>query len=157
MTDTPPPIPKSARRIRLAFLISLGLNLAVAGLVAGALIKGPPGPAGEIGLWRYGAALPGHYRRDLMHDLRAERATWEGPRRALRSQRAALARALTAKPYDPAAVARVLTVERDALTALADRGTALLLAQIARMSPDERRVYAQALQRRHPGPPGRRP
>lgn len=142
-----------------ALVVSLGVNLAVLGLIAGLAMKGPPpppaGPGGEIGLWRYGAALPEPFRGDLGHDLRASRGDWAGPRDRLRAQSAALAAALTAEPYEPAAVAGVLESERELLTALTRRGADLLLAQIARMDPDQRADYAAALTRR--GPPHRRP
>jgi hypothetical protein len=42
-------------------------------------------------------------------------------------------------------VAGLLTRETAAMDKLAARGTDLLVAQIARMSPEERRAYAQAL------------
>ncbi len=74
-----------------------------------------------------------------------------GPRAALRDQRIALAVALTAEPYDPAAVARALSAERDLMLGLAERGTQLLLAEIARMDAATRRDYAERLLRGRQG------
>lgn len=132
---------------KIALVASLCCNLAIVGLIAGLWMKGPPspGPGAEFGLWRYGSALPEPYRHDLGRSLREDRADWKGRREALRNQRLALARALTAESYDPAAVAALLRAEQEVLSDLADRGRALLLAQIDRMSADERRAYAQAL------------
>ena len=101
-----------------------------------------------IALWHYARALPEPYRRDLGRALRDSRRDWIGPREALRGQRAALAAALTAEPFDPAAVAAVLADERRVSGELAARGTEMLVAQIARMTPDERAAYAQALTER---------
>lgn len=160
MAETGQSPDRSPRRwIVPALVVSLGINLVVLGLVAGLAFKGPPsppGPGGEVGLWRYGAALPEPFRHDLGRELRARRGDWAGPRDGLRAQRAALAAALTAEPFDPGAVASVLEAERELLVALTARGVDLLLEQIGRMSPDQRAAYAEALTRRG-GPPGRRP
>ena len=60
-----------------------------------------------------------------------------------------------AEPFEPAQVAGVLQQERQLTGELAERGTELLLAQIGRMSPEDRAVYAQALLE-DKGPRGRR-
>jgi uncharacterized membrane protein len=138
-----------------ALVASLALNLALLGLIGGALLKGPPPPMPGITLWHYARALPDPYRRDLGRALRETRRDWIGPREALRQQRAALAAALTAEPFEPAQVAGVLQQERQLTGELAERGTELLLAQIGRMSPEDRAVYAQALLE-DKGPRGRR-
>lgn len=130
--------------MRWALIGSLGLNLALAGLIVGAIVKGPPGPP-PGGLWFYGRTLPEPYRDDLGRALRANRGDWFGPRDALRAQREAFAAALTADPYDPAALAAILAHEPAIFDQLAARGASLLLDQIARMTPAERAAYAQAL------------
>jgi uncharacterized membrane protein len=128
-----------------ALVASLALNLALVGLIAGAAFKGRPEPMPGITLWRYARALPEPYRHDLGQALRESRRDWIGPREALRGQRTALAAALTAEPFEPVKVADVLRHETDLTGELATRGTELLLAQIGRMSPEERAAYAQAL------------
>ena len=139
--------PEPRRRwMRWALVASLGLNLAAVGLIGGALVKGPPpGPLPGVAPWHYARALPDPYRRDLGRALRASRRDWIGPREALRGQREALVAALTAEPFDPAALAAVLTEESRLTGDLSARGSALLVAQIERMSPDERARYAAAL------------
>jgi len=154
MNDAPPPKLAALRGLRIALLISLGINLAVAGLLGGLILNGPShGPRGEVGLWRYGAVLPEPFRRDLARDLRDSWPQWDGPRRGLRAQSAALAAAQVAESYDQAAVARLLAFERELLGTLVHRGTALLLVQIERMNPDERADYADARTRRGDGSP----
>jgi uncharacterized membrane protein len=145
--------------LKWALVASLGLNLATLGLIGGAVVKGPPaGPMPGLALWHYARALPDPYRRDLGRALRASRRDWIGPRDALRGQRAALAAALTAEPFQAAAVEAVLARQARLTDELAARGTRMLMAQIGRMTPEERGAYAQALteQRWHPGPPGAR-
>ena len=135
--------------LKWLLIASLGLNLALVGVIAGAVLKGPHGPP-AIGLWNYGRALPEPYRHDLGAALRASRHDWIGPREALRGQRAALADALVADPYDPAAVAEVLGREPRLSDELAARGSRLLLEQIQRMGPEDRAAYAEALRRERP-------
>lgn len=143
-------------RIRLILILSLGLNLIFLGIAAGAFLHGPPKPPpGGPALWHYGKSLPEPYRDQLVRDLRATRDDWREARDSLRGQRTALADRLVAQPYDPAAVAAVLDLERQLISDLTGRGTALLMQQIARMSPEDRAAYAEAL-RREPEPPGDR-
>ena len=151
------PEPRRRRWMTWALVASLGLNLAAAGLIGGALIKGPPPPeVPGIALWRYAHALPEPYRRDLGTAVRASSGDWSGPREALRGQQAALAAALTAEPFDAGAVATVLQRQTEIMGELSRRGVDMLMAQIARMTPPERAAYAAAL-RADPGPrPGRR-
>ena len=74
-------------------------------------------------------------------------------RAAWHARRSALAAALTAEPFDAAAVAALLEEDRGLAGDLAARGTGLLLAEIEAMSPAERAAYAAALaegpRRRH--------
>lgn len=132
--------------MKWALVASVGLNLAAAGLVAGALLKGPPpAPWPGLALFQYARALPEPFREDLEHTLRDRSGEWKEPRDALRGQRDALAAALTAEPYRPDGVA-ILLARQTALTSeLSNRGAGLLLAQIGRMSPEERAAYAAAL------------
>jgi uncharacterized membrane protein len=141
-----PEAPRTRPWRRWLLLASLGLNLVFVGLVAGVVLRGPPdgGPPGP-GLWHYARALPPAHRRDLGRALRESRPEWTGPREALRSKRIAFAGALTADPFEPAAVAAILDDEVRLTGGLAERGTRLLLEQIERMTPEERAAYAEAI------------
>lgn len=140
---------------RILLFVSLAFNLAVIGLVAGlALREGPDRRGPEAGFWRHGMAMPEPHRGEMMRLLRAERPRLEHARQQLKDSRAQLAAALTAEPFDPAAVVAVLAEERMLIGDLADRGTALLVAQVGKMTPQERQAYAEALvtPRRRDGP-----
>lgn len=140
------------RWMRWALIASVGLNLAFAGLIVGAIVKGPPPPGLVPGIWTYARALPDPYRKDLGRALRDSRRDWSDTRDALRGQRAALAAALTADPFVPEAVESVLEDGARIGGALEARGTDLLVAQIAQMSPEERAGFAEELlegSRRH--------
>lgn len=142
--------------MKWALVASLGLNLAAAGLIGGALLKGPP-PGPGMSLWHYARSLPEPYRDDLGRALRDNRADWIGPREALRGQREAFAAVLTTEPFDAAAATEILAAQAEQMGSLAARGNAILVGQIARMSPEERAAYAKALKERRGGPPpGRR-
>ena len=151
MADATPP---GRPRLKWALVASLGLNLVFVGLFAAALFRGPPPPP-MPGLWHYARALPEPYRRDLGRALRESRRDWIGPRDALRAQQAAMAAALAAEPFDPAAVARGAG-ERDEASRrpLRPRRRALV-AEIARMSPADRAAYAEALAADRGHGPGR--
>ena len=153
MTETttplpPPSQPRPVRRwLRWLLVASLGLNLLLLGLAAGAILRGPPdrvraGPA----LGYYAHALPNPYRRDLGRELRASRGDWAATRDALRDQRLAFAAALTAEPYDQDRVEALLAEEQSFATSLGARARALLAAQIARMDPEARAAFAERLQ-----------
>lgn len=144
--------PKRPRRWRDWLLVaSLGLNLAILGLAAGAILRGPPERmAAGPGLWHYARALPDPYRHDLGQALRTSRRDWAPSRDALRGQREALAVALTAEPYDPTRVAGLIQEELQLAADLGDRGAGMLLAQIERMSPADRAVFAERLQQERP-------
>ena len=131
MTDAPPP---GRPRLKWALVASLGLNLVFAGLSAAALFRGPPPPP-MPGLWHYARALPDPYRRDLGRALRQHRHDWIGPREALRGKGAAMSAALTAEPFDPAAVAAVLASETKLIGDLSARVKEILGAQ-----PSDQRV-----------------
>lgn len=142
-----------------ALIASLGLNLVFAGLVAGAFWRGPPPPPAMPGFGQYARALPEPYRQDLGRALRHSRPDWDTMRDAWLARRAAFAAALTAEPFDPAAVTTLMQEDGRLGDDLAARGGRLLLEQIVRMSPDERAAYAQAVLDSRPGRdgPGHRP
>jgi ribosome recycling factor len=101
--------------------------------------------------------MPEPHRRAMLRAMREDRPNWEGARTGLRESRVRLAEALVAEPFDPTAVAAVLAAERALLGALAERGGAILVAAVERMTQEERRAYAAALmeERRRDGRPPR--
>jgi uncharacterized membrane protein len=130
--------------MRLLLTLSLGLNLALAGLVAGLVLSGPGDSRRAVPPHlHYALSLPAPYRQDLRQGLRASRADWEGKRTRLEDRRAAFATALVAEPFELQGVADVLAEEDDLAGALLQRGARMLLEQIGRMSPEDRAAYAE--------------
>lgn len=142
-------LPRWRRRwTRWALIASLGLNVAAVGIIGGAMLKGPPPPDPGPGpaLWPFARALPAPYRGDLAKALRDTRKDWIGTRRAMGNLSLGLATALRSDPFDPEAVRSILAEQLEFANELGMRGTDLLLAQIVRMSPEDRAAYAAALQ-----------
>lgn len=141
MTDKTEPKPRLSLTLRVVFALSLGLNLLVAGLVAGAWWRvGPhdgPRVGGPAALY---LALP----REERHALRAEmRGTIDRDGRRMREPVIA---ALRADPFDPEALATTLAAQSDAMAQAQTRMRALWLDRVAAMSPAERAAYAYRLQ-----------
>lgn len=149
----PPPQRPGARRRRVRWLLigSLGLNLLVAGVLAGAFLLRPDGAPGrtmrfDLSIFPYTAALAPEDRAAL---LRAWRAQGPGPRDIM-ADREAEARAvvalLRAEPFDAAALAALLSDRTARAAAHQSLGHALLLDRVAALDPAARAAYAARLE-----------
>ena len=140
--------PRTRRRLWRAVLwVSLAGNLLVAGLVAGAAFqrggesdahRGTPGPLAPLVM-----ALPDRDRRAVVEAFRQARGG--GGRDERRQRVAALLDALAAEPFDPQAVRAELAWQRRGTEDRLRRAEALLVQRLSRMTPEERRAYADAL------------
>jgi uncharacterized membrane protein len=134
-----------------AFLVSLALNLLVAGMIVG-WVGNKRGPAGTddrradslIGT-PFIRALPPEDRRTLGRELQANRTALRENRDALRARLDTLLAALRADPFDPDAVRQVLAEQRSTALERQDIGEELLIARLAAMTPKARRDYADRL------------
>lgn len=138
--------PRRRRWMRWALGLSLALNLAVLGLVAGAALRhggpdrgGHPKPMGVM-LYR---ELPREIRRELRETAFAPRAEIDRQRRA---DAAAVDAALRAQPFDPARLEAVLQAQAAQRAAHHARMQAAWLDRVAAMSDAERAAYADRLQ-----------
>ncbi|SHI64114.1 periplasmic heavy metal sensor [Wenxinia saemankumensis] len=147
MTDTPPP----RRRLRLSrvvLVLSLALNLLVAGLILGAVLRGnPPGgrPGVELAVGPLLDALPPERRDGIRARLRGDDDLRRFDRGARREAMRAFAGALTAEPFDPDAVEALLAAQGARLRGLQDAAQDAFLAELAQMGPEERAAYARRL------------
>lgn len=148
MTD---PMPRR-RWIVWALVVSLGVNLAISGLVLGVILRGPPNRPPPPGDWVIARDLPEPYREDMIRQLRDGQDQWIAERRVLAQQRYALAEALEANPFDFANVETVIRNGQEVLAGLASRSSDLLLQQIDEMSAEDRAEYAHALREAPKGP-----
>ncbi len=166
MSEAPPPDrPGSAgpapgpRRsgvwLKVALFVSLGLNLIVAGFVAGAVLGHDErvrpvsaDMARDLGLAPYIGALSPADRRAVARDVRsAVRA--QGGIRALRSEARAsfdaVLAALRAEPFDRAALERLLARQVARAESRRSMGQTALLDRLEEMSPAARAAFADRL------------
>ncbi|WP_439137936.1 periplasmic heavy metal sensor [Roseicyclus sp.] len=145
----------AGRGLKIALALSLAVNLAVVGLIAGAAIGfGPNGDRDDprlraLGLGPFAMALSREDRAGFA--TRIDRAALRAERRALGEGLSALGQALRAEPFDRAAAGAALARMRDATETLQSISHDALLDQIAQMPATERAAladrFARALRR----------
>lgn len=137
--------PRMRPWLRVLLGVSLALNLAVAGLVVGAMIRfgGPGGmrPPMPLGAMLY-HELPRDDRRALREEIHGARAHRAERRRADFRE---LDAALRAVPFDRARVADVLAAQSARHKDLEQEMRAAWLRRVAAMSEAERAAYADRL------------
>jgi len=164
--DRPPePAGQPRRWLKVLLVVSLGLNLAVAGIVIGAALDHrradirpePAALARDLGLGPYARALPHEMQRELGRSVLAlSRQGGEG-RRPLRMElrqgfRGMLSE-LRSEAFDAERAAALLAQQSGALEARRRLGQEALVDLLAGMSLEDRIAYAdrleQALRRPH--------
>lgn len=151
------------RWLRLALILSVALNLAVAGVVAGAWLRAGPGErrapdaaVRDLGFGPFAGALSEEDRRALRRAYLQRSPDLREVRRQMRADMAGVLAALRAEPFAPDALQSAL---RDAGARTAERlelGQSLLLERIEAMTPEARRAFADRLEAgltRRGGPP----
>lgn len=156
MSDSPAPR-APGRWLKAALVVSLALNLAVAGMIAGALLgerrdtRRPPATemARDLGLGPYTRALETEDRRALGDAVRARVRAAGGPR-AIRSEIrqgfAEVLDAIRAEPFDPDRVADLIAAQGARAEARRELGAALLVERLAGMDAARRAAYADRLE-----------
>ncbi|WP_417523204.1 periplasmic heavy metal sensor [Marinovum sp.] len=135
--------------LRIVLFLSLAMNLAIVGVVAGFLWNGGPGKppprSPRDAVAPYTQALTRADRQAIGKQLFAEMRK-EGPRSELRARaRAEYAEALAvlrAEPFDAEAFAAVLERQNARAAARQQRGQDVLVSYVAGMSAEERAAFA---------------
>jgi uncharacterized membrane protein len=153
-TSTPPAAIQPSRGLRWLLVVSLALNLLVAGAVLALWIKGPPrhGPHGPtqtaFGLLRFSDELPPERREAVRRHLRESRPELRALRGDLRTARSKAVDAL----QSPSFTLEEMKTALDAISAadgrLRDAGASTLLKAIGELTAEERDKLAQAWKRR---------
>lgn len=136
-----------------ALVVSLVVNLALAGFVAGQMTRGfapMPGLEPMVGVVRLVRFLDEDRRREVVGDLWDRRRDLRPSLRAIRGSQRDVAAALTAEPFDEAALRAALEAFRQRLERSQAGSHEILATVAARLTPEERRYLARALSR--PGP-----
>ncbi|MXQ06315.1 periplasmic heavy metal sensor [Alphaproteobacteria bacterium GH1-50] len=132
-------------------VVSLALNLLVAGVIIGALMRGdgerPPGAARSLIGEPFVRALDEDDRRAFLREMVGNRDRLRANRADLRARLEALLSAIAAEDFDRARVAAILAEQRQLAVRRQDIGETLLLDRLEGMSVEERRGYAERLER----------
>ena len=138
-----------SRGWRIVLVLSLALNVAVVGLVAGLALRvsrdGPPARF-EMALGPIGQALSREDRRAISREIRRNPDVRGGPMRPDASAAEALAEALRQEPVDARAVRDALGQSVDRIERLQKAGQAALVNRLMTLSPDERAALADRIE-----------
>jgi uncharacterized membrane protein len=130
--------------------VSLALNLAVVGLVAGVVLRdGPDGRSRmvrDLGFGPFTEALAPEDRAALRRAFVSEGGDLRAERDRIREETAGVVAALRADPFDADRFARLLAAQAERRQARLDLGQRLLVAQIAAMAPAARAALADRLE-----------
>lgn len=137
--------------VRILFIISVALNLLVAGIVVGGFFAhdrhGPQPKFDPVG-GPLGAAFSEKDRDAMRREAQAEGADLPALRGRFHEDVAQLVTLLEAEPWDPEAVQAQLREMRSRGMARADLGEKVMVAHLGQMSADDRRAYAERLRER---------
>lgn len=134
---------------RIVLVVSLALNLAVVGMVAGFAFSGGPkgGPARfDLTAGPLTRAMDDDMRGDLRRVLRDSPAFERRNRGEMRADMVELVAVLRAEAFDSAAFRDALTRQRERLQQGQETVLAVVTEQISTMTPDERRAFADRLE-----------
>ncbi len=149
-TDRPEPaIRKPGRGLRIALAVSLALNLAVLGVVGGAMVKsGGKRPAAihELGFGPFTDALTREQRGELRKSFAARGPGFRALRREMREDADVILATLRAEPFAPDEFAARLRQMSDRLSGRMRDSEQLLVGLVAAMSPADRAAFADRLQ-----------
>ncbi len=149
MTTRTHPRP-GARWERVALVLSLAVNLAVAGVVAGFLLRGPAPERDRVylpieGMRHIHRVLPPEERAALRSEMRARFGDLPDHRAHLRELRGQMLAALAAEPFDPKALDAVMAEQSTYWRNASDQARAAFVAHVEAMTPQARANFARAL------------
>lgn len=148
--DTPPPaaVSSSGRGLKIALAVSIALNLAVAGVIAGAWLREGPGKGmpRDLSFGPFSEALSGEDRRALRKALIDRAPAFRETRAEAQAEFMALLAALRATPFDPAAVQTALSAIEARNAGRLELGRSLIEARITQMSEADRLAFADRLE-----------
>lgn len=151
MGGTAPGAARTGRGLRIALGISVALNLAVAGMVAGALLR-DGGPKGrmvrDLDFGPFTEALSADDRAALRRDFLQRAPDMRDIRRQMGADLQAFLGLLRQEPFDAAALVAVMENQQGRMARRIELGQELLAERLAAMTPAERAAFADRLERR---------
>ena len=147
---TPPAKPPFAWG-RVVLFVSLALNLAVIGIIGGAVLgRFGPGHGGlsarDVGFGLFNEALTEQDRKDLRRAYVKAKPNLRAERRQMREDLQGILTLLRASPFDPAALKTTLDLGVARLAERQSLGQTILLDHLAKMSPEDRAAFAERLE-----------
>ena len=137
---------KPSRVWRIVLVCSLGLNIAVAGVIGGSIVTGQfsngPPRSFDLGLGPVASALLPSERRDVGRSLRQDRGLRGMD---LRERADTMVATLKAEPFDPDAFRTLLEVQATQAADVQDGARTAFVAAITQMTPDRRGAFADQL------------
>lgn len=150
----PAPVPKMRRGLKIAFIASVTLNFLVLGVVVGGVIahrKAPPPPiergSDALTFGPLGGAFNREDRMAMRRAAEGRGADFPAMQAAIRSDFSRLEAALTADPWDEAAVRAVLADMRARTLKRMDIGEHLMLERLGTMDASERKRFVERLRK----------
>ncbi len=130
-------------------VVSLGVNLLVAGMVVGSAFGHRKGDRSDPffggGMRPYVASLPQGQREYVRDRLLANRETARAARQELRKSAQDVRDAITVEPFNADALNTAFTAQRSVYDAIAAKGHHALVEILANMSKDERAQFIAKL------------
>lgn len=141
----------SKGKLRTALLCSLAVNLLGVGLLAGAIIGGPPKVSrGEFGLKGFSYTLPKDRGEMLRQSFQQQRPKFRELREAARAARLEATSVLVAEPYDKAKLRASLTGVDEAESKLRSLVSDYFINAAETLTPQERIALAEWWKKRQP-------
>lgn len=154
MTDLPP-TPSSGRRsprwVKIALAVSLALNLAVAGIVAGIALRGDEGrprpmAVRDLSFGPFTDALTRDQRRAMLRSFAEDGPGLRETRAQMRSDFNAVLDSLRATPFDPAAFRTAMDGQSARIAARAEAGRNAFVSLVLEMSDADRAAFVARLE-----------
>lgn len=137
---------KPSRLWKIVLVCSLALNLAIAGMVGGAMLSGRVGDGPprsfDLGLGAVARALTPEERRDIGRSLRRDR---DFRNFDLRGRVANMVDAIKADPFDPNALRSLMAEQSARMADVQSRAQDAFVATISGMSAERRAQFADQL------------
>jgi uncharacterized membrane protein len=152
MTDprtNAPSVTTTSRGVKIALAVSVALNLAVAGLAAGAWLRDGPrgGMPRDMSFGPFSEALDDADRKAIRRSLLSRVGEFREQRQAARAEFEALLVALRAEPFDPSAMQAALAAIEARNSERLELGRTLIETRLIEMSPEARKAFADRLEK----------
>lgn len=147
-TPQAPVSPTTPRGVKIALAISVALNLAVAGLAVGAWLGGGHRDMPrDMSFGPFSEALDDTDRREIRRALMDRLGQFRADRAAAREEFEILLATLRTDPFDPSAMKAALTAIETRNAGRLELGRSLIETRLIEMSPEDRKRFADRLEK----------